>query len=253
MGGIALERQGTGGTVPLRIVRNVSNPRGNILLGLLSMSALVFEGIQEYERHLPSSGRYIIGQFNESSVFVYQAFNERIAAFAVKEQQFGGPDYDFNRMTWLKPSFLWMMHYSGWAKKENQEKVLAIRLCRKGFNEMLEHANLICEKGRCTPAQLDSTIAGNPAQILLRWEPYHDLFGKVTEREAVMIGLRGKAMRRYNEQWIQEIEDITDFVKAQQSLLQQGNKETGKLPRERVYTPDDLKMLRRIDASTISM
>lgn len=217
------------------------------------MSELIFEGVLEYERHLPSSGRYIIAQFSETSVFVYQAFNEKIAAYALEKQHFGGPDYDFDRTTWLKPSFLWMMHYSGWAKKENQERVLAIRLSRKSFNEILEGADLICEKGRCTPAQLEATIAGNPAEILLRWEPYHDLFGKVTEREAVMIGLRGKAMRRYNEEWIQGIEDITDYVRAQQSLLNEGRIEAGQLPHERVYTPDDLKMLRRIDASTISM
>lgn len=217
------------------------------------MPALILESAQEFERHLPSSGRYIITQFNEDSVFVYQAFNEQIAAYAVRHQRFGGPEYDFNRTTWLKPSFLWMMHYSGWAKKENQEHVLAIRLSRSGFNEMLQHAALICEKGRCTAAQLEATIANNPAQVLLRWEPYNDLFGKVTEREAVMIGLRREAVQWYNEQWIQEIEDITGYVKEQQDLLAKGDMQAVLLPHERAYAPDDLKMLRRIDASTISL
>lgn len=217
------------------------------------MPALKFESGQEYERHLPSKGRYIIAQFSEDAVFVYQAFNEQIAAYAVAHQRFGGPGYDFDRTTWLKPSFLWMMHYSGWAKNENQEHVLAIRLSRSGFNEMLQQADLICDKGRCTPAQLEATIAGNPARILLRWEPYHDLVGKVTEREAVMIGLRGEAMRQYNEKWIEEIQDITQFVKEQQDLVANGKMDAVQLPYERVYAPDDLKMLRRIDASTISM
>jgi len=25
-----------------------------------------------------------------------------------------------NRMTWIKPNFLWMMYRSGWASKKNQ-------------------------------------------------------------------------------------------------------------------------------------
>lgn len=217
------------------------------------MSALQLESVQEHERHLPSSGRYIIAQFDETSVLVYQAFNQQIAADAVAHQCFGGAGYDTGRTTWLKPSFLWMMQYSGWAKKENQEHVLAIRLRREGFDAMLQQADLICEKGRCTPAQLNATIAGNPAEILLRWEPYYDLTGKVTDREAVMIGLRGKALRQYNDHWIMEIQDITEYVREQQALLAEDKVKEVQLPHERVYTPDDLKMLRRIDASTISM
>ncbi|WP_458785448.1 DUF4291 family protein [Vallitalea sediminicola] len=28
-----------------------------------------------------------------------------------------GSSFKLNRMTWVKPSFLWMMYRSGWAKK----------------------------------------------------------------------------------------------------------------------------------------
>ncbi len=38
-----------------------------------------------------------------------------------------------NRMTWIKPNFLWMMYRSGWAVKKNQERILAIKLTKKGF------------------------------------------------------------------------------------------------------------------------
>jgi len=217
------------------------------------MQPLALESSLEFERHLPSSGRYIIAQFDETSIIVYQAFNEKIARYAVSEQRFGGPDYDFKRTTWLKPSFLWMMHYSGWAKKENQEHVLAIRIKRESFDEMLAQADLICDKGRCTVAQLEKNLSVNPAEVLLRWEPYHDLFGKITEREAVMVGLRGSALQQYNENWIIDIQDVTPFVRQQQELIGNDQKDKVQLPHERVYTPEDLKMLRRIDASTISM
>src|SRR5690606_19709518 len=103
---------------------------------------LELESYIEHERHLPAKGKFIIAQFDADSIVVYQAFKDSIAEYAEKNQKFGGPDYDFQRMTWLKPSFLWMMYYSGWAKKENQENVLAIRIKREGFDELLKNAVL---------------------------------------------------------------------------------------------------------------
>lgn len=44
------------------------------------------------------------------------------------------------RMTWIKPNFLWMMYRSGWAQKKNQEVILAIRICRSFFEELLFQA-----------------------------------------------------------------------------------------------------------------
>jgi hypothetical protein len=50
--------------------------------------------------------------------------------------------YNMNRMTWIKPNFLWMMYRSGWASKKNQERILAISLTRLGFEEILSKAVL---------------------------------------------------------------------------------------------------------------
>ena len=36
-------------------------------------------------------------------------------------------------MTWIKPSFLWMMYRCGWGLKEGQETVLAVEITREGF------------------------------------------------------------------------------------------------------------------------
>ena len=39
-------------------------------------------------------------------------------------------------MTWIKPSFLWMMYRSGWGKKHNQEHILAIYIKREAFDKI---------------------------------------------------------------------------------------------------------------------
>ncbi len=43
-------------------------------------------------------------------------------------------------MTWIKPSFLWMMYRCGWAAKPGQERVLAVRITHEGFAWALTHS-----------------------------------------------------------------------------------------------------------------
>ena len=58
--------------------------------------------------------------YTEDTVRVYQAYNKVIANEAVKNGTFGS-NFKLDRMTWVKPSFLWMMYRCGWGTKENQE------------------------------------------------------------------------------------------------------------------------------------
>ncbi|MGF6882260.1 hypothetical protein ABIA39_002859 [Nocardia sp. GAS34] len=46
-------------------------------------------------------------------------------------QRFVSP-FSLNRMTWIKPSFRWLMQRSGWARKPGQEHILAVRITRAG-------------------------------------------------------------------------------------------------------------------------
>ena len=217
------------------------------------ISLFELESYDQHEHHLPSEGKFIIAQYDQRTVIVYQAFKQSIADYAIEHQKFGGPDYDFNRMTWLKPSFLWMMYYSGWAKKENQENVLAIRMKREGFDEILNYAvmtsfdNEIYSDNDAWQQQLEDS------DVQLQWEPYHDLFGNKTDRKAVKIGLKGKIQRKFNENWIEEIKNITPYVQKQQFLMLTHHPEMMELPHERVYTPDDLNILKKIDATDISL
>src|SRR5689334_16184621 len=100
-------------------------------------SKLLTEAYSEQERHLPQRGRQIIAQYDEQSIVVYQAFIPQVAADAVRNQRFGGDYYNLNRMSWVKPNFLWMMHRSSWATGEGQTVVLAIWLARVHFDAIL--------------------------------------------------------------------------------------------------------------------
>jgi hypothetical protein len=87
----------------------------------------------------PASGRHILAQFDAESVVVYQAYRPEIGHFASRHGYFGGA-FSLNRMSWIKPNFLWMMNRSGWGTREGQEVTLAVRLRRDAFDEILRRA-----------------------------------------------------------------------------------------------------------------
>ncbi len=180
---------------------------------------------QSYEKGLPQEGNYILGQKRDNNIFVYQAFNHRIADYAVKNQKFGGPDYSFNRMTWIKPNFLWMMYRSGWAEKDpNQARILAIEMTFEGFEALLSQGVLTTYN----PSYEDYETwqkALNHSDVRIQWDPDHNFKGAKLNRRAVQIGLKGNTLQTFNNDYVQSIQDITRFVKEEKGKIDQGNKE----------------------------
>lgn len=43
----------------------------------------------------PKEGRHIMGQFDDNSIIVYQAYKPSIANYAVQHQKFGGQDFSW--------------------------------------------------------------------------------------------------------------------------------------------------------------
>ena len=112
--------------------------KSTLLISDLKMNTKPYSQI----KHIwPPVGRHILARYDDSSVVVYQAFCPEIAKFACENGRFGGPKYSFERMTWIKTNFLWMMYRAGWATKKNQEHILAVTIKRHGFNEILRAAN----------------------------------------------------------------------------------------------------------------
>lgn len=70
-----------------------------------------------------SGTREVRADFDRESIVVYQAYPDAIADVAVKQQKFG-PPFSLGRMTWIKPSFLWLMHRSNWGRKSGQERTM---------------------------------------------------------------------------------------------------------------------------------
>lgn len=184
----------------------------------------------------PQAGRHILAQFDERTIYVYQAYRPAIAQYAVEHQKFGG-EFSFSRMSWIKPNFLWMMFRSGWATKEGQERVLAVRLERAFFDELLRAAvpSTYHQQRYATPQEWQSAVTSS--EVRLQWDPDHDPLGHAVARRAVQLGLRGEALRKYGHEPV-SVEDITPFVCEQRSLVRDGFANL-QVPEERVYLPGD--------------
>jgi Domain of unknown function (DUF4291) len=76
--------------------------------------------------------RQVRAKYSAESITVYQAYPPEIAEPAVAAGRFV-PPFKRDRMTWIKPSFLWIMYRCDWATKPGQERVLAVEITRAGF------------------------------------------------------------------------------------------------------------------------
>ncbi|CAG8722680.1 hypothetical protein C2G38_1999253 [Gigaspora rosea] len=209
------------------------------------MSSLTSLNIELYEiqsKKWPTFGRHIMAQYDESTIIVYQAFKPSIAQYAVENQKFGGPSFSW--MTWIKPNFAWMMYRSGWATKTNQERILAIKITLQGFNTILSNAIASSyEQVRNTFVSKDDwNLALKTSDVRLQWDPDHDLIGRKLNRRAIQLGIRGKFLEQYSNEWIQSIEDITEFVKEQHKFVVEEKLDQVMTPFEIVYNvPKDLR------------
>ncbi len=182
----------------------------------------------------PKAGNHILGQFDDASIVVYQAFSPYIGNYAISHGYFGGA-FSFTRMSWIKPNFLWMMYRSGWGTKEGQEVVLAIRLKRTAFDTILARA---IHSRFITTLYRDETAwktALEHSDVRLQWDPDHDPSGRKLERRAIQLGLRDDTLVEYARHWILEIQDISSFVKEQRQYLQSADYNQLVTPQENVY------------------
>lgn len=206
---------------------------------------LQLELYEAQKRSWPSAGRHILAQYDAMSVVVYQAFSKAIGEFAVEHQRFGGP-FSFSRMSWIKPNFLWMMYRCGWATKENQEMVLAVRLRRSGFDEIL---------GRAVHSNFQPAVyadrdawhsAVNRSDVRLQWDPDHSPTGEPVDRRAIQLGMRAEALARYAGEWIISVEDVTPLVKEEAPHRSRDQRASLRIPREDVYPVEDEDTARRL-------
>ena len=188
---------------------------------------------------LTSNSKEIRAVYTDETIRVYQAYNKTIAEEAVKNGTFGA-HFSMSRMTWIKPSFLWMMYRCGWAQKENQEHVLAIDIKRTGFDKAVDSAviSTFSEDLEITKDEWQKRV--KESDVRVQWDPEKDINGNNLSYRSLQLGLRGDAVKEYVHDWIVKVTDITDYVNELNALRINNGDISDRLPKEMVYKINSL-------------
>ncbi|KAF7507929.1 hypothetical protein GJ744_009963 [Endocarpon pusillum] len=231
--------------------------------------------------------RQIRALYDDETITVYQAYSAAIATPAVNEQKLtASKDFKLDRMTWIKPSWCWMMYRAGYSYKDSrQTNILALKIKHENFRYILSCAAIT--SGHHGP--LPASERKKPVRV--QWDPERTASLGVLPYRSIQIGIgsndnartRHKAKRReiraqathenrqeweadegeeeeeeeegneskelkrkFVEEWIVEIQDVTNRARRLKEVVEARSKEgkslkmeeavsMGLCPRERVY------------------
>ncbi|MFE6911453.1 DUF4291 domain-containing protein [Streptomyces erythrochromogenes] len=169
------------------------------------------------------------------TIVVYQAYGPAIADAALRAGRFVAP-FSFHRMTWIKPSFLWLMHRSNWARKPGQERILGVRMTRQGWEQALSRAVLTT----ADPAAVAR------AAVHVQWDPERSPRGAALNHYSIQVGIGRHLIRTFTDDWIVGLTDLTPQVRKAATLMQAGHADRARrlFPAERPYPlPRELEAL----------
>jgi hypothetical protein len=181
--------------------------------------------------------RQIRALYDDNTIRVYQAYNDAIADAALEQGTLKSPPFKMERMTWIKPSFLWMMYRSGWGKKDSgQKRILAFDITREGFEWALEHS-LLSHEAKNYKDKEEWLRIKKATPVRIQWDPERDLHLQPLEHRAIQIGLTNEAVPLYVNEWIQNITEVTNLASEIHSLVEDDDLEAARklLPIETEY------------------
>ncbi|KAH7171010.1 hypothetical protein EDB81DRAFT_777376 [Dactylonectria macrodidyma] len=168
----------------------------------------------------PVPYRQIRALYDDTTITVYQAYKLSIAQAAVKSQKLNAsPDFKPGRMTWVKPSWAWMMYRAGYSHKDpGQSRILAIKMTHEHFIGLLERGVLSThvQRDQATDSNDQISTSGKrvkSSDIRIQWDPERTPRLGVLPYRSIQIGIPGALSETWVNEWIDEIEDVTETAR----------------------------------------
>ncbi|KAF2813796.1 uncharacterized protein BDZ99DRAFT_506685 [Mytilinidion resinicola] len=209
----------------------------------------------------PTPYRQIRATYDATTITVYQAYSAAIASAAVAHQKLSAsPDFSFTRMTWIKPSWCWMMYRAGYSYKDvRQTNILALKMQRADFEALLETAvlahGLAPTKGEDGDEEDKLEKRKRSERVVVQWDPERSFRVGKLEHRSIQIGIPRALVEKWVEEGIVEIEDVTQRARALKKVVEEEKDvmkvelvERGLIPDERVYeVPERLRRILGMD------
>ncbi|KAF2026178.1 hypothetical protein EK21DRAFT_74824 [Setomelanomma holmii] len=199
------------------------------------------------KQHVPY--RQIRANYDSTTITVYQAYNNEIADAAIKNQKLdASTKFSPTRMTWIKPSWAWMLYRCGYSYKDAcQERILALTLTHSAFLSLLHKAMVANHVGNETESEAKARKGGRPksTKVVVQWDPERTVrLGKLDYR-SIQIGIPGTLVQELVEGTI-KIEDVTGKARDLKKLLDEDDNvdlaalvEKSLVPEEREFEVDE--------------
>lgn len=181
----------------------------------------------------------IRANYDAKSIVIYQAYRPQIADAALEHQRFVAP-FSLKRMTWIKPSFLWLMYRSRWGQKSSQRRILAVRIARSGWEKALSLGVLTHPEPSVYSNGTKWQTEFETAAVHVQWDTERSLRGAALNHYSIQVGISRNLIHEYVNDWTQEITDMTPLVTKIRRCIRSGNIANARrlLPTERVYPVD---------------
>ncbi len=177
----------------------------------------------------------IRANYDRDTIVMYQAYSDAIADPAIRDQKFQAP-FSFTRMTWIKPSFFWLMHRSNWGQKSNQNRILAVHIKRAAWEKALSLGVLTSPEKHIHGSGSKWESLFNNAKVHVQWDTERSQKGAPLNHFSIQVGLSRHIITEFVEDWVVKIEDLTTHVQKLNKLRKSGDKNFAKyLPQEKIY------------------
>jgi hypothetical protein len=204
--------------------------------------------------------RQIRADYDDETITVYQAYKVSIAEAAVAAQKLNAsPEFSIGRMTWIKPSWSWMLYRAGYSYKDSrQQRILALKMRHEDFLHLLRQAVLSHGPPAVAGDAGDEAVSGatrsgraKPGKVVVQWDPERTpRLGKLPYR-SIQIGVPGALCEKWVGEWIVGIEDVTAKARELKRVLDEQPAiederlvEMGLVPVEREFVvPEDVRRI----------
>lgn len=157
---------------------------------------------------VPTPCREIRAQHTADTIVVYQAYCNEIGLAAAEQHRLdASPKFSTSRMTWIKPSWAWMMYRSGYSYKDpRQECILAISLRKDVFISLLENAVVASAQNTdiCETQHTDAL-----PRVRVQWDPERTIRLEKLPYRSIQIGVPGERVKALND-GIVNIRNVTE-------------------------------------------
>ncbi|CAO2648043.1 Nn.00g089650.m01.CDS01 [Neocucurbitaria sp. VM-36] len=194
--------------------------------------------------------RQIRAHQTAATITVYQAYNNEIADAAVKNQRLNAsPKFSTTRMTWIKPSWAWMLYRSGYSHKDRgQDRILALTLRKEAFVKLLRKSVVASSHGgkkADSVAEVKHEDQQERAHVRVQWDPERTVRLEKLAYRSIQIGVPGALINEMIE-GIVEIADVTGRARALKQTLDKEEAvgiaelvSRGLVPEEREFEVDE--------------